>query len=643
PGGGAPCRLRLGKERRRLLPGYYLAVGDADPDDGREPTVRLYWHLTAAAAADYVAELTRRLNALDVPFRTKVLSDPAAYRRADAAVLYLPRRHYPNARDAIAAVYERVRAGMRSLAPLFTRPLAAGLGLAEDPPDQRSFGQHRCDLAARGLWLAFARGGLTGADRAVAVAAAFRDAGVDPAAPYLGPGSAEDYALPPARERVTAGAEMRRAGRDVSPTSGEFLAVASGIGRALCRAAHWDGEGRLCNWTGRSSRERARGGGAVTPRAVALGPDLYGGGAGVALFLAQLAAVTGDAECRRTALGAIACSVRQAAHGPRADRPPLSLHAGLLGVAYAAHRVAALTGEPGPDDAADMLLGAVERGAAEPHVLDLIGGSAGAIPALLALGRLPRWRRLHGLAESLGEELCRTAVRRGGAWTWDGERVCGPGVARAMLTGLAHGAAGLGLALAELYGLTGRDDFREGSRAAFAYEDELFDRRAGNWPDLRAAAQDEAPTPHYGAAWCHGAPGIGLARLRASQLDARRRDPYAATAHVALGTTATALEVMAREPGADASLCHGLAGLAEILLTAAEVLGDEGHRAGARAAAVALAGRHAERGDWPTGVPSRGPNPSLMLGTAGIGYHFLRQARPRQVPAVLLVAEVSAE
>src|SRR5262249_59046977 len=109
------------------------------------------------------------------------------------------------------------------------------------------------------------------------------------------------------------------------------------------------------------------------------------------------------------------------------------------------------------------------------------------------------------------------------------------------------------------------------------------ERKAGSWPDWRSAAQDEAASPHYGAAWCHGAPGIGLARLRASQLDARHRDAYAATARVALGTTAAALEAMAQEPGADASLCHGQAGLAEIVLTAADVLGDEGHRAPARA------------------------------------------------------------
>src|SRR5262249_44268969 len=161
----------------------------------------------------------------------------------------------------------------------------------------------------------------------------------------------------------------------------------------------------------------------------------------------------------------------------------------------------------------------------------------------------------------------------------------------------------------ELYAVTGRDDFREGSRAAFAYEDEQFDRQAGNWPDWRSAAQDEAARPHYGAAWCHGAPGIGLARLRALQLDAQGRAAYAATARAAVGTAATALEAMAQEPCADASLCHGLAGLAEIVLTAADVLGDEDSRARARAAAVTLAARHAERGDWPSGAPSRGPNP----------------------------------
>jgi lantibiotic modifying enzyme len=418
-----------------------------------------------------------------------------------------------------------------------------------------------------------------------------------------------------------------------------FLKAAAGIGRALCRTAYWDKEGRWCNWVGRSTREAPAGGGPLTPTAAALGPDLYAGSAGVALFLAQLAAVTGDGECRRTADGALARSIRQADRQPPGAIPALSFHAGLVGLAYAAHRVAALTGGAATGDPVGSLLARAEAARASSHLLDVLGGNAGAIPALLVLGGGEHGSRAAALAVSLGDELCRTAVRQGGAWVWDVEQACGPGFGTRPLTGLAHGAAGLGLALLELYAATGREDFLEGGRAAFAYEDQLFDPRARNWPDLRASepAGAAATGPHYMVAWCHGAAGIGLARLRARALDPARGAAYAAAAHAALDTTAATLEGLVNLPGGDATLCHGLCGLAETLLTGGQWLGEEGYRTRARAATAALVARHAAAGDWPSGVPSRGPSPSLMLGTAGVGYHLLRQYDPRRVPPVLVV------
>ena len=92
---GEFCRVRVAKEIRGLVPGFYLAIGDGDEDDRRndeEPLVRLYWHLTAESAVAYMAAATRVLNAALVPFRTKVLNDPAFYNRADAGVLYFGRR-----------------------------------------------------------------------------------------------------------------------------------------------------------------------------------------------------------------------------------------------------------------------------------------------------------------------------------------------------------------------------------------------------------------------------------------------------------------------------------------------------------------------------------------------------------------------
>jgi lantibiotic modifying enzyme len=46
------------------------------------------------------------------------------------------------------------------------------------------------------------------------------------------------------------------------------------------------------------------------------------------------------------------------------------------------------------------------------------------------------------------------------------------------------------------------------ARAAFAFEDALFDEQEQNWRDLRTFEG-----PRTGAAWCHGAVGIGLAHL----------------------------------------------------------------------------------------------------------------------------------
>ena len=84
-------RLRIGNELREMLPGFYMALGDADAaGEGADgPIARFYWHLTADAAPRWIAALTRRLNDRAIPFRAKVLSDPGSYARADAGVLYI--------------------------------------------------------------------------------------------------------------------------------------------------------------------------------------------------------------------------------------------------------------------------------------------------------------------------------------------------------------------------------------------------------------------------------------------------------------------------------------------------------------------------------------------------------------------------
>ena len=195
---GEYCRVHISKEIRGLVPGFYVAVGDSDEDDQRddvEPLLRLYWHLTASVAVSYMGAATAHLNRAGVPFRTKVINDPAAYRRADAGVIYFGRRNLDRVRDALAAVYRTIERGLRPEVPLFTKWLAPGLGLAEDPGSRLSFGQHRCRLVARALWCAFQNGKHGCGARAAMVADLFSEEGVDPERPYLQPGSTDTYRL----------------------------------------------------------------------------------------------------------------------------------------------------------------------------------------------------------------------------------------------------------------------------------------------------------------------------------------------------------------------------------------------------------------------------------------------------------------
>ena len=200
-------------------------------------------------------------------------------------------------------------------------------------------------------------------------------------------------------------------------------------------------------------------------------------------------------------------------------------------------------------------------------------------------------------------------------------------------SGLSHGASGLGLALLELFAVTGRIEFRNAARRSFEYEDMLFDPGKSNWADLRR------PSAYcrYERFWCNGAPGIALARLRTAALDSDRRQDYLDKARPAIKTTIDAIDDQLAETRADTSLCHGLAGLGEIVLIAGQLLDEPPLHDRAIAVSHALIERHSRSGDWPSGTLTGGPNPSLMLGLAGVGYWLLRLHDPAKVRSILLL------
>jgi lantibiotic modifying enzyme len=205
---------------------------------------------------------------------------------------------------------------------------------------------------------------------------------------------------------------------------------------------------------------------------------------------------------------------------------------------------------------------------------------------------------------------------------------------RRNLTGLSHGVAGIGLALVELTAATGERRFAKAATRGFDYEQSLFDRAAHNWPDLRELVPGRPPSAtSFATFWCHGGPGIALSRLTA--LERLGGSRWRSEAEAGLELTRANVERALKHGGANFSLCHGLAGNAEILADGARVLGHGWERWTTIAAETGVAGaeRHGPNGPWPGGAGSH-EAVGLMLGIAGIGYFYLRAAGAA-VPSVL--------
>jgi type 2 lantibiotic biosynthesis protein LanM len=349
--------------------------------------------------------------------------------------------------------------------------------------------------------------------------------------------------------------------------------------------------------------------------------DIYAGSTGIAIFLAALARVTGEARWRQLSLAALATSLEQTERHP-GRLAVLRGTGGAIGfgaLVYGFVLVASLLQTERPLAAAQLLAGALPVAAFEKdRVIDLLGGTAGALAGLLALDRaLGGDQAVIELAEAAGRFLAGRAVEHddGAAWKTLGGRE---------LDGFAHGNAGIALALARLSARTGDAALAKLVRSAVTGESSRFDPALGGWPDRRYEE------PKVMSGWCHGAAGIGLARVGLAQASLGHgleelidRDLQRAKAALA-----------AAQPNLD-HLCCGGAGESEFLFDLAALRGDEEAGALAQARCDDVAARIVA-GERPrlTRPDADVPSPGLFQGTSGLGLSLLRRAAP-DLPSVL--------
>ncbi len=186
--------------KNRVQNGFYMSVGDkgfSHPQPG-DALVRIYFNLTPDGAVTVMDSLTKGLNEIGIPFSFKVLYNPKDYIRYDSGVLYFARQDYPTIMQVIRSFYDRCQSHLKPEIPLFTKQIAIGLGLAEDPnlkfADRESFGMNRCQIVANGL-LSLERNNNSQVDRMNAMLEQFLRLGISLRQPYLSKDSSDTYHL----------------------------------------------------------------------------------------------------------------------------------------------------------------------------------------------------------------------------------------------------------------------------------------------------------------------------------------------------------------------------------------------------------------------------------------------------------------
>jgi lantibiotic modifying enzyme len=172
---------------------------------------------------------------------------------------------------------------------------------------------------------------------------------------------------------------------------------------------------------------------------------------------------------------------------------------------------------------------------------------------------------------------------------------------------------------------TGRDEFRAAAAECIAYENASFDAAHSNWPHFRSDGELTLPCQ-----WCHGAPGIGLARIAMRRQ--RGLDVNGLTADIrnaVLGVRRV------ESPRPIDTLCCGTLGNIEFLCEAGSALGREDIKVRGVRRLLAVMETAAAAGDYRWHAGDARFNLGLFRGLAGLGYTLLRRV-DGSLPNVLI-------
>lgn len=233
---------------------------------------------------------------------------------------------------------------------------------------------------------------------------------------------------------------------------------------------------------------------------------------------------------------------------------------------------------------------------------DLLDGKAGAVVVFCLIYKETGEKKYLKYAEELGKDLTRSALIMEHGHGWKPEKGTIP------LLGMAHGNAGVLVALGALYQLTDKMIYLECIEKALRYEHKNFNPIMGDWSDFRDKEQCHESKKQ--SAWCHGAGGILLSRIYLLKLkppDSYMKMVYEDTEKALRFMKGTTL----RE---ELCICHGTCGNI-LILDAYKKFNKESKQEYEQTNGKQTQENNILTKEW--------FQPGLMNGYAGIGYYLM--------------------
>lgn len=255
--------------------------------------VKLYFNTKPEHIFELIELLCHELNYYKIPFLFKCPSHSILFDRLDNSVLYLSRKDFAIASRILSKSLSTINSCLNPEVPLFTKQLSSGLAFAEGSLKGQSFGIERCSLIATAIYNSKDLDFKTEEEKVNYIISIIQEENYDAQRMYLNPGSQYPFDFSSFNRKMYHPKKRNH-------IYDNDLLVAQSIANNLIRRAHWS-KG-YCTWMEYQSKSHSAINGSDYH---SIGFDLYGGIAGIALFLCYIGDAVEDQIYLETAEAAL--------------------------------------------------------------------------------------------------------------------------------------------------------------------------------------------------------------------------------------------------------------------------------------------------------------------------------------------------